>query len=164
MNALHVLVVDDDPTTRLLLATQLGRHGHAVDCLATGEEAVDQLDGARYDVVITDLMMPGRVDGLDLLDHVRGVLPRTEVLVITAHASVDTAIAAMKRGATDYLQKPVKVDELMLRLERLQIMREVESSASDLREALDQAERQAALRIAELEQQVWELQQQLAAR
>ncbi len=162
MNALRILVVDDDPTSRLLLTRRLGHDGHHVDGLATGEEAVDQLADACYDVVITDLRMPGSVDGLALLDHVRRGSCQTEVLLITAHASVDSAIVAMKRGAMDYLQKPVNLEELALRLDRVQTLREAETSASDLREALERAESHAAERIAALEAEVWRLREELA--
>jgi two-component system, OmpR family, response regulator len=161
MNALRVLVVDDDATTRQILSRLLIRDGHDVETAACGDEALAIFAPGRYDLVIADLVMPGFVDGLGVLDGVRRADPSVEVLLITANATVETAIQAMKRGAADYLQKPVVYDELALRLQRLQNQRELETTAGDLRVAMDQTERCAAERVQELEFVIDDLRQRL---
>jgi two-component system, NtrC family, response regulator PilR len=107
-----VLVVDDERSMREFLAICLRREGHQVSVAESGERALESLAGAPADIVVTDLKMPGRVDGLGLLRGIRERGLDTEVIVVTAFATPETAIAAMKQGAYDYLTKPFKVDEI----------------------------------------------------
>ena len=102
----HVLVVDDEPGVRSFVATALRRAGFEIDEAADTEAALMTLRRRSYAVIVTDLRMPG-ADGLALLDHARKDHPDTEVIVLTAHGTVSTAVDAMKRGAFDFLQKPV---------------------------------------------------------
>src|SRR6266545_2889037 len=107
-----VLVVDDERSMREFLAICLRREGYQVSLAESGAAALQWLTEHVVDVVVTDLRMPGDMDGLDLL---RGIKERgldTEVIVVTAFATPETAIAAMKQGAYDYLTKPFKVDEI----------------------------------------------------
>jgi two-component system response regulator AtoC len=103
----RILVVDDEEGLRSLLTAALTRDGDDVVAAADGEEAAELLDRQAFDVVITDLKMPGR-DGLSLLAKVRAELPDAQVILLTAHATVDTAVEAMKGGAFDYVQKPIE--------------------------------------------------------
>ena len=112
-----VLVVDDDPELRVLLETCLRVEGYDVLTAADVDSALLALDSDDFDVVISDIQMPGRT-GLDLLHAVKDGAPQTVVIMITAFATTETAIAAMKQGAYDYLQKPFKVDEVQLVVER----------------------------------------------
>jgi two-component system response regulator PilR (NtrC family) len=107
-----VLVVDDERSMREFLAICLRREGHQVSVAESGERALESLAGAPADIVVTDLKMPGKVDGLGLLRGIRERGLDTEVIVVTAFATPETAIAAMKQGAYDYLTKPFKVDEI----------------------------------------------------
>jgi two-component system, NtrC family, response regulator PilR len=107
-----VLVVDDERSMREFLAICLRREGHQVAVAESGETALEHLAQAPTDIVVTDLKMPGKVDGLGLLRGIREKNLDTEVIVVTAFASPETAIAAMKQGAYDYLTKPFKVDEI----------------------------------------------------
>ncbi|HJZ83929.1 MAG TPA: sigma-54 dependent transcriptional regulator, partial [Polyangia bacterium] len=108
----RILIVDDEASMREFLSICLRRAGYAVEPASGGPEALRKLDGdSDFDVVVTDLKMPGS-GGLDVLDAVKKRAPSTEVIVITAYATPETAIAAMKRGAYDYLTKPFKVDEI----------------------------------------------------
>jgi two-component system response regulator PilR (NtrC family) len=107
-----VLVVDDERSMREFLAIFLKRAGHHVTVAASGKEGLEQLAAAPPDVLITDIKMPGAVGGLELLAAVKEQRIDTEVIVVTAYASPQTAISAMKQGAYDYLTKPFKLDDI----------------------------------------------------
>jgi two-component system response regulator PilR (NtrC family) len=112
-----ILIVDDERSMREFLAIFLRRAGHRVEAAAGGAEGLSALQGREVDVVITDLRMPG-VGGLEILAEAKKLHPETQVIVVTAFATTETAIAAMKAGAYDYLTKPFKVDEVGLVVER----------------------------------------------
>ncbi len=102
----RVLVADDEEGIRSFIAEALEMDGHEVAMAATGDEAAALLDRRAFDVVVSDLKMPGR-DGMALLAKVRAEQPETQVLILTAHGTVETAVQAIKAGAFDYLQKPI---------------------------------------------------------
>jgi two-component system response regulator FlrC len=102
----NVLVVDDEESIRAFLTDALAEAGHRVAQAADGEAALALLAASSFDVVLTDLKMP-RVDGAALLRQIRQDYPETEVIVLTAHGSIASAVDAMRNGAFDYLQKPV---------------------------------------------------------
>jgi len=102
----RILVADDEPGLRAFVAEALEADGHAVAQAADGVEAAQRLAREGFDLLITDLRMP-RMDGMALLRQVRLEQPETEVLVLTAHGTVETAVEAMKLGAFDYLEKPI---------------------------------------------------------
>ncbi len=112
-----ILIVDDERSVREFLAIYLRRAGHRVEAAAGGNEGLVALRAREFDVVITDLRMP-EVGGLEILAHSKQLHPDTQVVVVTAFATTETAIAAMKAGAYDYLTKPFKVDEVGLVVER----------------------------------------------
>jgi two-component system, NtrC family, response regulator AtoC len=107
----QVLIVDDELNIRRVLAAMLKREGYEVTTAADGEQALAVLQRIPVHVVVTDLVMP-RMGGLDLLKRVGADYPDVPVIVITAHGSVDTAVAALKSGAFDYITKPFEQDEL----------------------------------------------------
>jgi len=109
----RVLVVDDERSMRELLAIMLKQAGHEVTVADGGEAAIQALKSDTFDLVITDLRMR-RVDGLAVLRAAKEHSPPTVVLVVTAFASTETAVEAMKLGAYDYLTKPFKLDEIKL--------------------------------------------------
>jgi len=102
----NVLVVDDEESLRAFLAEALAEAGHRVVQAPDGEAALALLAASSFEVVLTDLKMP-RVDGAALLRQIRQDYPDTEVILLTAHGSIASAVDAMRRGAFDYLQKPV---------------------------------------------------------
>jgi len=108
-----ILVVDDEQGLREVLSIMLKRTGYAVTSVADGEEAVELLSKEIFDLVITDLRMP-KVNGMEVLKAAKSASPETVVLVITAFATADSAVEAMKQGAYDYLTKPFQVDEVQL--------------------------------------------------
>jgi two-component system response regulator PilR (NtrC family) len=120
-----ILVVDDEQSMREFLAICLRRAGHEITVAQNGSEAIEQLRALPIDIVVSDLKMPGELDGLHLLQAIKsGTIQRAtitggtltpidpEVILVTAFATADTAIAAMKQGAYDYLTKPFQVDEI----------------------------------------------------
>jgi two-component system response regulator PilR (NtrC family) len=117
-----VLVVDDEQSMREFLAICLRRAGHTVAAVAAPALALVELNQRPIDIVVTDLRMPGDMDGLGLLHAIKkrpaGEWPAPEVILVTAFATTDTAIAAMKEGAYDYLTKPFKVDEITAVIDR----------------------------------------------
>jgi DNA-binding NtrC family response regulator len=102
----HILVVDDEINIRGALVTMLGKKGHQVRGVATAEEGLAQLETAPAELVITDLRMPG-IGGMEFLCRLKDTWPDTEVVVMTAYGSIDTAVEAMRLGAYDYLTKPI---------------------------------------------------------
>jgi two-component system response regulator FlrC len=131
----HILVVDDEDGIRAFLAEALEDDGHTVVQAGDGEEALARLAERRFHVVLTDLSMPN-LDGMTLLKTVRRDHPDVEVVVLTAHGSIESAVEAMKEGAFDYLQKPVSSPSALRLLvnraverHRLQAMKEI--SAAD---------------------------------
>lgn len=108
-----ILVVDDEQSMRDVLSIMLKRAGYGVTAASDGEEAIGHIHKELFDLVITDLRMP-KVDGLEVLKAVKACSPETVVLMITAFASAESAVEAMKHGAYDYLTKPFQVDEVQL--------------------------------------------------
>ena len=117
MKGLNALIIDDEPLMRLSMVDALEGVGCVVAAAATGTEGIRVLEKRQFDVVITDLRLPG-ADGLAILKACKERNPNTEVILITAHGSVDTAVGAMKLGAYDYITKPFQMDELLLIVER----------------------------------------------
>jgi two-component system, NtrC family, response regulator PilR len=113
-----ILVVDDERSLREFLSICLSRAGHKVMAADDPAVALKSLAAHPVDLVITDLKMPGPMDGLALLDEIKKRTPEVQVVVMTAFATTETAIAALKRGAYDYLTKPFKIDEIQVVVER----------------------------------------------
>jgi two-component system response regulator PilR (NtrC family) len=107
----RILVVDDEPGIREFLQIMLEREGYEVSCAENGTDAISRCKKKRYDVVIADIRMP-KVSGLEVLSSVKEISPATNVIMITAHASFESAVEAMNEGAYDYITKPFNVDEI----------------------------------------------------
>lgn len=112
------LVVDDDPDMREMVHDMLKDRGHHVTTAASGDEALRRLSEGDYGAVLTDLRMKG-MQGTELLTEVKRLYPNVGVILMTAFGSVETAVEAMKHGASDYVTKPVKKDELVRVVERV---------------------------------------------
>ena len=132
----RVLIVDDEQNLRHMLQTLLKREGYEPVGVASVDGALLELSDRPYDIVITDLRMPGR-SGMDLVDEIRRRNMETTVVVMTAYGSRDIAIEAMKHGAYDYISKPFEADELVLLLrkaeERERLFRENQSLHKQIR-------------------------------
>ncbi len=112
-----ILVIDDEDSMCNFMEIMLTKEGYQVDTTVSGNEGVTRLKSQNYDLVIADLMMP-EISGLDVLRQVKTFKQEQEVIVMTAFASVETAIEAMKEGAADYITKPFKVDEIKLTIDK----------------------------------------------
>ncbi len=108
-----ILVIDDEEIMREILETLLTREGYRVRLAASGPEGLEVVRSTPIDAVIVDVMMPG-MDGLQVLDAIRDIDDELPVLMITAFASMETAVTAMKKGAFDYITKPFKNDEVLV--------------------------------------------------
>jgi DNA-binding NtrC family response regulator len=133
----RVLVVEDDPAARVGLEQLLKRWGFVAEAAADGREALEKVTTFRPAIVITDLVMPG-MDGLELLRALHQQGADVTTLLLTAQGTVETAVAAMKEGAYDYLTKPIDIQRLKILLdkivERLETLREVKALRRQLRE------------------------------
>ena len=118
-----ILVVDDAPAMREVLARALTFAGYRVSTASSGEEALTRLEQQEFEVIISDIVMPG-VNGLQILEKSRLLDPRVAVILMTGYPTVDSAIAALRSGACDYLEKPFSLDELKSRVQRLVQLRE----------------------------------------
>ena len=161
MESLSILVVDDDPVIRRLLEQRLLNENYSVMVAEDGYQAERILQTHRFDVVLTDLVMPGEIGGIEVLELTKGISPNTEVVLITAHSSVDTAVEAMKKGAADYLEKPINFDELFLRMDKIANLKSILKSAKDIEQAMSVTESEAASTIQNLEMTVVKLQTRL---
>jgi DNA-binding NtrC family response regulator len=113
----NILIVDDDLAFRVGTTAMLEDHGFATGSAASGEEALRLLSETRFDLVLSDLVMPG-INGIELLTNIRQSQPDVLVIMVTGFASIRTAVEAMRRGAYDYVTKPSDNDELLIKIRR----------------------------------------------
>ncbi|PYN16210.1 MAG: Fis family transcriptional regulator [Candidatus Rokuibacteriota bacterium] len=118
-----ILVVDDEKAIQEILAFTLTAEGYEVATAGSGEEALTRVEQQDFDVILTDIVMPG-VDGLEVLERSRLLNPRASVIVMTAYAALETAISALRGGACDFLEKPFEIEDLKQRVRRLLHYRE----------------------------------------
>ncbi len=132
-----ILIADDQPNMRTTLAMMLRGGGHDVVQAQDGDEACERIEADMYDLVLTDLKM-GATDGIAVLRHVRENAPLTEVIVMTAYGTIESAVEAMRIGAYDYIQKPFAEEELLVKVqkavEKRKLAGEVSVMAAEFRE------------------------------
>lgn len=114
----RILVVDDKQSFRFMIKGYLDDADHQTTCVAGGTEALEELEKGNFDLVLSDMVMP-EMDGVELLRRIRILHPVLPFILITANGSIDSAVAAMKEGADDYLLKPLNREELLVVVERL---------------------------------------------
>ena len=136
----RILIVDDESNARSALAELLSDEGYVVETATDGFKALPKLQEFAPDVLLTDLRMPG-LDGLALMEKTFQVDPDTAAIVMTAFGAVDTAVAAMRAGATDYVTKPLNMDELIIVLDRALERRRLKRETGQLRQRLAQRDR-----------------------
>jgi len=139
-----ILVVDDEEPQRRVLAGFLRKTGYEVEAVGSAEEALALVAARTVDLVLTDIRMPGQ-SGVELLEAVRAVNPEIPVVLMTAYGTVASAVSAMKRGAADYLAKPVDLDELEVLVARTLERRALQSENRALREQVESRYRLAGL-------------------
>ena len=137
-----ILVVDDEDNMRHMLQTLLSESGYAVDTAPDGEKALERVAQAHYPFVFCDIRMPN-MDGMAFLQAAQSYLENTNVIMMSAYGSIDTAVEAMKNGAYDYISKPFKPDEILLALKKAEERERLKSENLELREQIEAIERQA---------------------
>ncbi len=137
---MSIMVVDDEAIVRESLFHWFKKYGHEVDTAASAFEALEKLEYYPFQLLFVDIKMPG-MDGIELLEKVKTDYPDTIVVIITAYGSIDSAVKAMRTGATDYLLKPFKPDQLSLVMERISAQKKLVSQYNYLKGHLDKITR-----------------------
>ena len=137
MAAKKILVVDDDPLFRDFLKEALDRNEYEVDIAENGQQAIQNLEGADYDLILSDIRMPG-MDGIQVLEKAILLQPDSRVVMITAHATVANAVEAMNKGAYDNLEKGCSLEEIEVRVARALENQELKQENQRLRSELQE--------------------------
>src|SRR5436190_20536801 len=133
----HLLIVEDEAPLRQAIAEQLGDHGYRVQQAESGEVALTRLADFAFDFIITDLRLPG-VDGSALVEAAVARYPHIIAIVVTGYGTVKDAVEAIKRGAWDFVSKPVQIDELLHALDAALEQRRLKSGNAYLRAQRDE--------------------------
>lgn len=115
---MHILFVDDEPDFLELMENRLGKRGFTITTAADGEKALALLNDNSFEAVVLDVKMPG-LDGIEVLRRIKAKWPHLPVLLLTGHASVESAMTGVEIGAVDYVLKPVPLNDLIARLKEL---------------------------------------------
>lgn len=137
---IRIMIVDDEMIVRQSLLTWFKKYGHEVETAASGLEALEKLGQNSFQVMFVDIKMPG-MDGLELLEKVKQDYPDIMVVIITAYGSIESAVKAMRTGASDYLLKPFKPDQLSLVMERILCQQKITREYQYLKGHLEQITR-----------------------
>ncbi len=132
-----ILVVDDEPIQRESIAVWLNEDGYTVETVGSGQEAIDRARKSEYVLYLVDLKMPPGMDGIETMRGIRSLHPDAAIVIITAYATVDTAVQAMKDGAFEYLVKPCNPNELSLLVERVLRIKHLQNENRLLRKQLN---------------------------
>ena len=144
MSAERILLIDDDESIRKVIGYMLEEAKYAAVTAASAEEGVGIFRSRRPDLVLSDIKMPKK-DGLELLTEFKAIDPSVPVIILTAFGTVETAVEAMKRGAADYLTKPIARDDLLMTIAKVLRMRRLEAENEDLRDTLNDRFRFASI-------------------
>ncbi|MFC2061156.1 response regulator [Elusimicrobiota bacterium] len=136
MDKSRILIVDDNEDARSGLVHYLDGENYVVAEAGSGEEAIKLIKENNYNIILTDLIMQD-IDGIGVLNEAKKIQPQTEVIIMTAFASVDTAVGAIKQGAYDYISKPINMEELLLLLDKCREKQKLASEVSGLKEVLN---------------------------
>lgn len=137
---MRIMIVDDEMIVRESFLHWFEKQGHIVDCAVSGFEALEKIEKFPFDLLFVDIKMPG-MDGIELLEKVKLEYPDTLVVIITAFGSIETAVKAMKIGASDYLLKPFRPDQLNLVMEKILQQRAMTSEYNYLKGRLEKITR-----------------------
>jgi len=133
----RIMVIDDEPLMKITVQDALVADGYKVTAAETGEKGLSLFRESPVDILITDLRLPD-MDGIEILKEVKSLNPSTQVVLITAYGSIDSAVSAMKEGASDYLTKPFSIDELLLIIKRLLRLKQLEEENISLRKRVEE--------------------------
>ena len=126
-----ILIIDDDAELRKTVSDVLNAAGYSTDMAVSGNEALEKIVSEKYDIALLDMMMPGR-DGMDVLMDMKKLRPSIRVIVITAFATIENAVASIKKGAYDYISKPFKIMDLINTVKRTVEETKFENNAKKL--------------------------------
>ncbi len=138
-NPWSILVVDDEPVQSESMAVWLRQDGYEVDRASSGKEAIQAVREKDYAILFIDLKMPPGIDGIETMTEVHKISPDSSVIIITAYATVDTAISAMKEGAVEYIVKPCNPQEISMLVQRIIRLKNLERENTLLRERLEKS-------------------------
>jgi two-component system response regulator AtoC len=133
----NILVIDDEPNLRHMLTVVLEKAGYTVSSAADGEQALSLTEAKPFDLILCDLRMPG-MDGLTFLKHAAAQSLDAAIIMMSAYGSIDTAVEAMKLGAADYISKPFKPDEILLKLGQIEERNRLRQENIKLRHAIQE--------------------------
>ncbi len=133
----RILILDDEPKMGSILRRVLSREGYEAECTVDPARALAMLKASEFHVLLTDLKMPG-MDGIEVLERAQKIRPECDVILMTAYATVDTAVEAMKKGARDYLTKPFANDEVKMVIAHRMEFQALKKENRQLREALQE--------------------------
>ncbi|MBN2455250.1 MAG: sigma-54-dependent Fis family transcriptional regulator [Sedimentisphaerales bacterium] len=136
---LRILIVDDEANIRKTLGIYLEGEGHYVKAVSNAKGALNEISTEVFDLVFLDLRL-GQTNGLDLIPDIKTAAPWTKIVVITAYASIDTAVEAIRKGAIDYIPKPFEPDNVAIILKRIQQVQSMEQRIAQLQHDLTQSE------------------------
>src|SRR3989449_5093841 len=140
MSKRSILVVDDDKNTREYLSTFLGSSGFSVDCLESGDEAIERLaSGYSPSMILLDIMLPGK-DGIEVLSNVKTIYPSIPIIILSGIGQIKTVVEAMKIGASDYLTKPFEEEALALAIENAIEKQRLKEEVKTLKQQLSYVE------------------------
>jgi two-component system response regulator PilR (NtrC family) len=131
-----ILIADDEDSIRESLTIVLEDEGYNCTAVKDGSEAIDAIDKASYDIIVTDLKMPN-VNGIEVLEYALKHSSDTLTIIITAHGTIETAIQALRKGAADYILKPLEFDEVLIRIKNLLEQKSLAQENKYLREQID---------------------------
>jgi DNA-binding NtrC family response regulator len=134
----RILVVDDEPVVRESLLNWFAEDGYPIEMADSGYEALQKMKESNWDILLTDVKMPG-MDGLELQQQVKKLAPEVTVIIMTAYASVDSAMQAIKEGAYDYVTKPLDPEDLTQIIERAWERQRLLQENLELKERLEAA-------------------------
>ena len=123
---MRILLVEDDEIMRISLQDRLEKYGWQVDAVIDGKAAIEMLEQAAYQLILSDVKMPN-LDGMQLLKHIRETMPYSDTIMMTAHGNVESAIECLKQGASDYLLKPFDMDDLIIRINRIEAVQSLKA-------------------------------------
>ena len=131
-----ILIVDDEPGVRSALSGVLRDEGYDVETVESGEACLNQLSNKIFDVVVLDIWLPG-MDGLEILSRMRERKVKAQVVVISGHGNIESAVRAIKMGAFDFVEKPLSLDKAILVVRNALRQRHLEVENQTLRERID---------------------------
>ena len=131
----RILVIDDNESVLELISTILISSNYDVVTAANGEEGIKALGENYFDIVITDLMMPN-IGGMEVLDHVITKSPKTICIILTGHGTIQSSVEAIKKGAFDYITKPVSANKILLTVEKALKFKSLEEENTRLKKEL----------------------------